>query len=75
MSIRETVARLVRENAGGSYYWKKGDIVTHPKGYKVRIDNGCYLDPTYGRVSNFWYWTPCDNKGNPVGKQEHGYGW
>lgn len=75
MSIQDTVRRLVRENAGSSYNWKKGDIVTHPDGHKVRIDSGCYLDPTYGRVSNFWNWTVLDDDGKPSTEKGHGYGW
>lgn len=75
MSIKETVRRLVRENAGTSYYWKLGQVVKHPDGYNVRIDSGCYLDPTYGRVSNWWTWTVLDKNNKPTKEKDKGYGW
>ena len=64
-----------------------GTIVEHSgwsptgklKGYPcdVYITSGCYLDPTYGRVSNFWGWRKVIvNKSCKIdlGPQESGYG-
>lgn len=39
----------------------------------VYIESGCYLDSTYGRVSNFWYWKRVLKDGS-LAKTEHGYG-
>ncbi len=51
-----------------------GAIVDHPDGYKVKIIDGCYLDPTYGRVSNWWTWKQVKQDGS-LGKKASGYGW
>lgn len=75
MSIDETVRGLLQKYAGPSFHWKRGDVVRHPNGRDIRIDDGCYLDPTYGRVSNFWYWTFLDAEGKPTLEKGHGYGW
>ena len=31
-----------------------GKVYEHPKHGPVYLESGYYLDPTYGRVSNFW---------------------
>ena len=51
-----------------------GAVTRHPDGRTVKIMSGCYLDDTYGRVSNFWYWREVLDSGH-LGKEEHGYGW
>lgn len=37
--------------------------------YPCVILSGCYLDPVYHRVSNFWHW-----RNLSTGKEESGYG-
>ena len=54
---------------------KVGCIVKHPDGRMVYVTGGCYLDPTYGRVSNFWYWNEVLSNGTLSEKDERGYGW
>jgi hypothetical protein len=49
-----------------------GKETQHPDGYKVMITGGCYLDPTYGRVSNYWTWRRINEDGT-LGVEEHGY--
>ena len=51
-----------------------GKTVKHPDGRTVKIKSGCYLDPVFGRVSNFWYWNEVLADGT-IGKEECGYGW
>lgn len=51
-----------------------GKIIKHPDGYKVKVISGQYLDPIYGRLSNFWYWRRVKKNGK-LGRMEHGYGW
>lgn len=45
-----------------------GKLYLHPDDGVIRIDSGCYYDPTYGRVSNFWRWTVVDTE-----EQKSGY--
>lgn len=52
-----------------------GDIVYHPKDGRVKILSGCYFDPIYGRLSNWWDWVCVDEHGKRVGKPKSGYGW
>lgn len=70
-----TVQEIIKKYAGPSYNWKIGDIVEHPKGYKVKITDGYYLDPIYHRVSNFWSWVVLNKKGEETKKKGCGYGW
>lgn len=54
-----------------------GSIVTYngdKKPYDVYIVSGCYLDSTYNRLSNFWYWRKVLRNGN-LGRLESGYGY
>lgn len=51
-----------------------GKTLKHPDGRKVKITGGFFLDPTYGRVSNFWHWREVKTNGK-LGKEECGYGW
>ena len=51
-----------------------GKEIKHPDGRTVKIKSGCFLDPIYGRVSNFWYWNEVLEDGS-LGKEENGYGW
>lgn len=43
----------------------------------IKVVSGCYLDPVYGRVSNFWTWREVLGKNGgriKLGPQESGYG-
>ena len=51
-----------------------GKTLKHPDGRTVKIKDGYYLDPVYGRVSNFWSWNEVRPDGT-LGKDECGYGW
>lgn len=51
-----------------------GQVIQHPDGYPVKVISGYYLDPTYGRVSNWWTWQRVNEDGS-LGEQESGYGW
>ena len=57
---------------------KPGDIVFYKNDegqfQKVEIVSGQYLDSTYGRLSNFWYWKEIDENGNMSEETLHGYG-
>lgn len=70
MDIADTARGLTLKYGGGCARWKVGDTVRHPHGYDVTLTSGCYLDPTYGRLSNFWHWVRVD-----TGAPGHGYGW
>lgn len=51
-----------------------GAVIKHPKGYKVKVIDGCYLDAIYGRVSNWWTWKRVKSDGS-LGEAVSGYGW
>lgn len=51
-----------------------GATIKHPDGRLVKIKSGYFLDPVYGRVSNFWTWNEVKPDGS-LGKHESGYGW
>lgn len=46
------VARSINKELASKSSMKVGKTLKHPDGRKVKITSGCYLDPTYGRVSN-----------------------
>lgn len=50
-----------------------GLVTKHPDGRTVRIMSGCFLDPVYNRMSNWWTWR--EVKGEELGPEESGYGW
>lgn len=52
-----------------------GMTCKHPDGRTVRIVSGCYLDPTYGRLSNHWHWREVLLGGLLAASEECGYGW
>lgn len=51
-----------------------GKTIQHPDGRMVKVTSGYFLDPVYGRVSNFWRWKEVLPNGK-LGKEECGYGW
>jgi hypothetical protein len=73
MNLTMLVRQMNNELACQSHM-RIGSIVKHPKGYKVKIVSGCYLDAIYGRVSNCWTWKRVGPDGK-LGKSVSGYGW
>lgn len=67
-------ARLVNEAAAMRSHMKIGEVVQHPDGYPVKIVDGMYLDPIYGRVTNWWSWRRVNPDGT-LGETQRGYGW
>ena len=55
-------------------YLSIGKVFKHPNGYDAYIESGYYLDPIYGRISNFWTWRPV-RKNGALGKRISGYVW
>lgn len=41
--------------------------------YPIKVTSGCYLDATYGRVSNWWTWHKVGPDGS-LGRSISGYG-
>ncbi len=70
--IKNIVANMV--DALAPKHMKVDEIVLHPDGRSVKIIDGCYLDPIYHRVSNWWTWREVLVDGT-LGKEESGYGW
>lgn len=70
------IARGINEGVRSHYCptMEVGKTVKHPDGRTVKIVSGCYLDPVYGRVSNWWTWRPVADDGT-LGAEESGYGW
>lgn len=72
MTIEQTVAEIKAK-----YFHTElsiGKVVVHPEHGKVVITSGCYWDPTYGRLSNWWSWKKVLAK--RIGKRTYsGYGW
>lgn len=69
------IARAINADLASRSSMRVGAIVQHPDGYPVKVLNGCYLDPIYGRVSNWWSWQRVGDNGELVGPVERGYGW
>lgn len=68
------LARGINQGLAAQSSMRIGKVITHPDGYKVKVVEGCFLDPVYGRVSNYWTWRRV-LKGGKLGKPESGYGW
>lgn len=51
-----------------------GKTLQHPDGRIVKIKDGCFRDPTYDRISNWWTWNEI-LPGELLGADESGYGW
>ena len=71
-----TIARGINEGLCGHFCptMEVGKTVPFPDGRMVKIISGRYLDPVYGRVSNWWTWQPVAEDGS-LGQNESGYGW
>lgn len=68
----ENWVKEIVEDVTGKSSMEVGAIVTHPKGYQVKIVDGQYWGD-YG-LSNFWSWRRVKPNGS-LGKLCHGYGW
>ena len=68
------LARSINQGLATQSSMKVGKVIAHPDGYKVKVTKGRFLDPVYGRVSNFWTWRRVLKDGK-LGKPESGYGW
>lgn len=55
-----------------NYYPRPGEVCWLD-GKMVYIHSGCFLDPVYGRVSNFWEWSEVFSDGS-LGEKQNGYG-
>jgi len=73
-AIRQ-LARAMNDEAKARSKMEIGKNIMHPDGYMVHILSGQYLDPIYGRVSNFWRWVRVNDDGSLATEVEHGYGW
>lgn len=66
------IAGEINQGFAAKSNMKIGEIITHPKGYKVKVTSGQFL--RNGRVSNFWTWFRVNEDGT-LGEEESGYGW
>lgn len=73
--MKEIVQDIIKSHAGSAFHWRVGTRVEHPRDGLVEITSGYYLDPTYGRVSNFWTWRKVREDGTLGSHHYHGYGW
>ncbi len=72
MSIENVVANIKRDYFSTDL--AVGKTVEHPDHGTVQILSGCFWDPTYARLSNWWTWAELVD-GQPTGPQHSGYGW
>lgn len=72
--ILQFLANNINNDLAAKSLMKIGATIKHPDGRKVKIISGYFLDPTYGRVSNWWSWREVKKNGK-LGKIENGYGW
>lgn len=68
------LAAAFNQEAAASSSMEVGKTLKHPDGRTVKIKSGHFLDPTYGRISNFWTWNEVMPDGS-LGSDECGYGW
>ncbi|TXH15125.1 MAG: hypothetical protein E6R03_07875 [Hyphomicrobiaceae bacterium] len=74
MKTLQSIARSINSELASRSRMKIGAVIRHPDGRLVKVIEGCYLDATYGRVSNWWSWREVLECGG-LGKIESGYGW
>lgn len=72
--MSSTVVKKINQKLADKSVMRIGRTVMHPDGYKVKIIDGCFLDPVYGRVSNVWTWRKVKPDGS-LGRSVSGYGW
>ena len=70
----QSIATDINKEIASKSIMRVGKTILHPSGRKVKIIDGYFLDPIYGRVSNFWTWREVFENGK-LGKKESGYGW
>ena len=68
-------AAAINQSLASKSSMKIGATIKHPDDYLVYVVNGTYLDPVYGRISNWWEWKRLLPNGKPAAKTESGYGW
>ena len=51
-----------------------GKTLQHPDGRTIKIKDGCFRDPTYDRISNWWTWNEV-LQNDTLSPDESGYGW
>ena len=68
------LGRAMNEEYAARSKMKVGATIQHPDGRTVVVVSGTFLDPVYGRVSNWWTWKPVLDDGS-LGEAESGYGW
>lgn len=68
------VAQSINNDMSRKMHMEIGAVIMHPDGYNVKVESGCYTDPTYHRWSNWWYWRRVKEDGS-LGRLESGYGW
>jgi hypothetical protein len=54
------------------YVPHQGEVCLH-NDILVYIHSGCDIDPVYGRVSNYWWWSEVQADGS-LGPKKEGYG-
>jgi hypothetical protein len=70
----ELIARGINSELEEESGMEIGATIKHPDGRTVKIISGCFLDPIYHRVSNWWTWQEVLEDGK-LGEEESGYGW
>lgn len=74
MNALAAIAQQMNQELAGGSSMEIGKTLQHPDGRTVKVTSGCFLDPVYGRVSNYWHWNEILPNGS-IGPDEHGYGW
>lgn len=70
----QAIADGINQELAAASSMKIGATIKHPDGRLVQVTSGCFLDPVYHRVSNWWTWRPVSSDGT-LGPPESGYGW
>ena len=71
-AMKNTIKNII--NDAWPHKLEIGVTVSYTDGRMVKIKDGYYLDPIYGRLSNFWTWNEVFDNGL-LGPDECGYGW
>lgn len=71
--MRAVVSSIMNDIYPVSRRLRVGLVTQHPDGRTVKVMSGCFLDPIYGRLSNWWTWREVEGDG--LGPEESGYGW
>jgi len=68
--IEQRYERVLEPNIGDSIFFENENGILQ----KIKIVSGQFLDSTYGRLSNFWYWNEVDEQGTESSQVYNGYG-